>query len=950
MQIDELVVSLVLDAAGFTQGQKAASTAAQKGAADVAAAAEKGEKAQTGAFEAIVAGLNRLAAATEKGNERGVQAQKKVIESNKKVGESFEGAIRTGLTFLAVLAGARTVEDFTRKITALDAAIGRAAYGMGQSPQALSALGKAVERMGGDFNGAVAGMRALSDAYQDFRTTGSSALTEPLTRLQALSGKAVSFGKDTLANFTSIADALQALDQKGEHALADRLGRQILGSEDLTNLAKRGGPAVRAEMAESARHGVVDPKDVKAAQDLQTAYVGLSQSVVGLGTKIETALSPYLTKLLAQLDALIEKHGNEWVAEFGAFLEKHKPDIEAFGTALGDLIKNVNGIAASFSTGSPAFLALEAFAVLAGVRVVGALTGLTFAMRMLGGIALPSWFAKMLGLTGVAVAGADLMTNLDKRTTAAGPKESTGEWVARAADPAIGDMMYGRRDINGDREEGTEAGKKDAPTGFAGVWAKIKSVMGIGGDDPKIKDGIADTAKATKELRDLVRNGASLTAPIMGVTVSTGGTGGSGHHSDGTASPGAALRDRSADHRTFWQRHAPKALGGKDAPQRSGPSGVPYAAQGATEGMGITQKEWDAFREGVTDIEGKRYDRMGGAGGRYAGRYQMGPAEITDTAHRLGVARPSNAQFLGDPAMQERYFENYTMDHYRTLMTNPKFRAMSPRERLKILGYAHNQGTGGPTHGGGAWGYLEHGTVGHDAFGTGGTAYFGPIQRRLDEADRNVTSSASSTTARISDQDRLDAHNRIAAGKARTGDAALISEYQRQQNRPAPKAAETWHQSPLQATKGGGANALTDLYGAGFAKQPIKVDLTHDSAHRIGQATLGHVGREFLHAMHQAQRLTHHAKTPSGLHPAVHAAMHSPMMENHRALMAGARDAAYHRHSVIHNVDRRSTSQTKIGSIAVHTQATDAKGMVADLEPVFRRAADAGDFNYGLDG
>ncbi len=73
-------------------------------------------------------------------------------------------------------------------------------------------------------------------------------------------------------------------------------------------------------------------------------------------------------------------------------------------------------------------------------------------------------------------------------------------------------------------------------------------------------------------------------------------------------------------------------------------------------------------------------------------------------------------------------------------------------------------------------------------------------------------------------------------------------------------------------------------------------------------------------------------------------------MENHRALMAGARDAAVHRHSVVHHVDRRSTSKMTIGSLAVHTQATDAKGMVADLEPVFRRASDAGDFNYGLDG
>ncbi|WP_165359728.1 hypothetical protein, partial [Lichenibacterium minor] len=276
------------------------------------------------------------------------------------------------------------------------------------------------------------------------------------------------------------------------------------------------------------------------------------------------------------------------------------------------------------------------------------------------------------------------------------------------------------------------------------------------------------------------------------------------------------------DDRNLWQRTMPKALGGKDAPEGAaptpspierlrraargpgkgvqGPAGVPYAAKSATEAMGISQGEWDAFREGVTDIEGKRYDRMGGAGNRYAGRYQMGPAEITETAGRLSVARPSNAQFLADPAMQERFFENYTVDHYQTLMGNGRFAAMTPRERLKILGYAHNQGTGSPRRGGGAWSYLNSGAVGHDAFGTAGTAYLGTIGKRLNALGNRSAPpvSPAAPPPYHPDDDR--------ASRARASDV--------------PYGA-SGHLSPIQYTHARPANPLADLYKDGFLKVEV---------------------------------------------------------------------------------------------------------------------------------
>ncbi len=777
MQIDELVVSLLLDASGFTKGQKDAAAAAQKGAADLAAAAGKGEKASTTAFEAIVAGLNRVATANEKSNERGVQAQKRTIESNKKVGESFEGAIRTGLTFLAVLAGARTVEDFTRKVTALDAALGRTAAGMGSSPQVLSGLGKAVERMGGDFNGAVAGMRALSDAYQDFRTTGSSALTEPLTRLQALSGKAVTFGKDTLANFESIADAIQALDQKGEHALADRLGRQILGSEDLTNLAKRGGPAVRAELAESARHGVVDPKDVEAAQKLQTAYVGLSQSVVGLGTKIETALSPYLTQLLTQLDELIEKHGNEWVQEFGAFLEKHKPDIEHFGTAIGDLAKSVEGIASSFSSGSPATVALEAFAALMAGRVIGAVTGLTSAMRVLGSLPIPGVLAGALGLPVLgAVAVAGVLASGD-------PNKALLDGGRPDVEPQ--DNNTGLPGVNDDARSDTSDAKAKVDQA-GGLWDKFKKAIGWGDrlhDDAKTKEGVEDTAKNTKGILEVMK--AQKDGLGADATVNAGGG----------ASLGGGASNLRYGHRG----------GGSSGAYRGTP--VPDAPYNGKNIDGLTEAQSKQYAAILGNREsGNRYGTTNPYG--YVGRWQFGASALAENGYvrpgttNAGLNDPNSWTGKGDVhsiaewkankgGVQDQALGEYTNRHYAQLKAAGVIRdGMGPSEVAGWLAAAHLKGVGGAVA-------LSRGRDNVDANGTSASSY----RRMMDGVGKGAGAagptaqapvSAGTPATAVTDAEVFAARQRIAAGGRDPKDIALRDRYLKEQN--TPKGAGTRYQ------------------------------------------------------------------------------------------------------------------------------------------------------------
>ncbi|MBF0858161.1 hypothetical protein HKD24_02905 [Gluconobacter sp. LMG 31484] len=125
-----------------------------------------------------------------------------------------------------------------------------------------------------------------------------------------------------------------------------------------------------------------------------------------------------------------------------------------------------------------------------------------------------------------------------------------------------------------------------------------------------------------------------------------------------------------------------------------------------------------AFAKSVAGIEGARYDQMGGAGGKYAGKYQMGAGAIQDAARRLHEAVPTQDQFLHDPAMQERFFKAYTEQNAATLSSKSEdFRNASLSRQYAILAYAHNQGAGG------ALNWMRTGQVGHDAFGTAGTRY-----------------------------------------------------------------------------------------------------------------------------------------------------------------------------------------------------------------------------------
>lgn len=148
----------------------------------------------------------------------------------------------------------------------------------------------------------------------------------------------------------------------------------------------------------------------------------------------------------------------------------------------------------------------------------------------------------------------------------------------------------------------------------------------------------------------------------------------------------------------------------------------------------------------VAAIEHEQYDQMGGAGGKYAGKYQMSADAIRESAGQLGEHAPTQAQFLSDPAMQERYFKAYTKQNEWTLLTHSeKFRGMNDLQKLAVLGYAHNQGAGGATN------LLKTGISRKDAFGTDGTRYMDEFMRESAAVAQRRSDRTNQTTVQTGD-------------------------------------------------------------------------------------------------------------------------------------------------------------------------------------------------------
>ena len=167
-----------------------------------------------------------------------------------------------------------------------------------------------------------------------------------------------------------------------------------------------------------------------------------------------------------------------------------------------------------------------------------------------------------------------------------------------------------------------------------------------------------------------------------------------------------------------------------------GRQGIPFKdEETALKELGFTQAQYDALKLGVADIEGARYNQMGGSSNAFAGRYQMGRAEIDASSRIIGITPPSTEEYLNNPDLQERIYMGRTLYmHRQMLKLSPKYREMGTEDRLKMLG-AGQLGEGNLAD------FIERGRVFRDGFNTPITKFSESVERRLKEIDLGDQSS-----------------------------------------------------------------------------------------------------------------------------------------------------------------------------------------------------------------
>lgn len=266
--IDELTVRLGLDATNFKKGQREVDDAWQKA--------------------------------------RGTQLKhaRDTEDSNKKLLESFNKLKVEALGFFAALVGAREIKEFVANINNADAAVGRLAANIGESPQTLQAWGAALERVGGKQEDAAASLTRISKAFYDLKYNGA-ALPKEVYQLFALAGRPVPTQADSLDSFLNkTAGALKEL------ATHDRTAAFFFGegmglTDSMITLMLKYGDATSKYVNSLKGLGATD-KQIENAQKLVEAWNKLAETTVAIGRDIESWFSPAFLKTLEWIQSVFD--------------------------------------------------------------------------------------------------------------------------------------------------------------------------------------------------------------------------------------------------------------------------------------------------------------------------------------------------------------------------------------------------------------------------------------------------------------------------------------------------------------------------------------------------------------------------------------------------------------------------------------------------------------------
>lgn len=493
MQLDELIVKLVLDVTGFNKGQKDATDALAKT------------------------------------KDQAVRSSKAIEASALSASQGVEKLGRQFLGLFALLAGAQGVKQFLSDLTTTDAALGRTAKNIDMSGKALSTWQGVATVAGGSAEGITGSMASLSNAMQVAALTGENKLS-PVFRalginLATTGGKA----RDIGAIMFDLNRAAQGMDPAKFSAMMGMIGID----PGTINLLEKSTADFRKLYAEQQRYAA-GASDIEAAQRRQTGWRQLSLTVISLGRTVATALTPIMVSAMTAVQNWATAN-QEWlkteiVTKVGEFVTWLKSlDWKKIGKDASDFAGHVKNIALALDEASKGvdpnsalFKAFEAFGAMLAVKVLGQLIEIGAKITAIGAMPISGPLAAFLfnPVTLATAATAAVLASGDPdKIPLIGKHPDVRPQDSDTGLPGVDNRPSDTSDVQAKAGGVWSWIRNNAMPDFGKAGESVKAfgkAIGWGdrlhNDDPKTKDAISDTAKATGETRDILKRQADAAA------------------------------------------------------------------------------------------------------------------------------------------------------------------------------------------------------------------------------------------------------------------------------------------------------------------------------------------------------------------------------------------------------------------------------------------------------
>ena len=275
--VDALLVTLGIDASGFSQGVKQTEQ-----------------------------GLNKV-------SEAGNRTQKDMDVVAKSIVSGFQRVRTEVLGLFALFTAGKGLKEFASSVTSSDAATGRLATSLGMSTEALSSWQVAAERSGGTADGISSSIASLSADLEKFKLTGQMSDDEVnwFVRLGISVTDANGKVKQATDLFADFARKFPSLSPQ-ERNLAGSIFHLDQGT---INTLAQGIDKVTQLRNEAMRLGLPTDADAKRAQTLLNDVANIQQAFTSFARTILNEVSPALDAMMKQIIAFIETNGPRIKAE-----------------------------------------------------------------------------------------------------------------------------------------------------------------------------------------------------------------------------------------------------------------------------------------------------------------------------------------------------------------------------------------------------------------------------------------------------------------------------------------------------------------------------------------------------------------------------------------------------------------------------------------------------------